>query len=342
MDLFRLSKRLYVALLVVLVACQAPATASPTAMSIPPTIVRSPSMANASPTAPLTANVIAEWDMSMPEDIAFAFDSVWVPSHRSPNVTTRIDPASNKIIAAVTGTGQRAHAALAVGVSIWVTGESDDLSRIDPKTNMVVAKVPGAHTYIANGFDSLWATTTSDSLDRIDPITNKIIASIKLGDGSVDCNNDVLVTAAAVWVDHCDEGELIKIDPASNTIVSKTPYKQLIAAAEAQTSIPAGKGTDFIWRTLPSGLLRIDPNTVAGLTFLPLQFEQISDGWVTVTDNAVWLSGYGQIERVNVATNQIDATYKVHSGVTKVGIGFGSVWVAYEGAGLVQRLDLAP
>ena len=49
----------------------------------------------------------------------------------------------------------------------------------------------------------------------------------------------------------------IKVDPASNTIVSKTAYKQLIATAEAQTSIPAGKGTDFIWRTLSSGLLRI-------------------------------------------------------------------------------------
>jgi len=65
--------------------------------------------------------------------------------------------------------------------------------------------------------------------------------------------------------------------------------------------------------------------TGAGLTFLPLTAAQVGDGWTTVTDDAVWLSGYGQIERVKVATDQIDATYKVHAEVTKVGIGFGSV-----------------
>jgi hypothetical protein len=56
----------------------------------------------------------------------------------------------------------------------------------------------------------------------------------------------------------------------------------------------------------------------------------------------VWLGGDGQIARFNVATNEIDATYEVHRGYANVGIGFGSVWVAYEREGLVQRLDIAP
>jgi hypothetical protein len=106
--------------------------------------------------------------------------------------------------------------------------------------------------------------------------------------------------------------------------------------------VSAGKGGAFIWRNVGGGLLRTDPNTGAGLTFLPLTPEQKGDGWVTVTDDAVWLSGDGQINRVNVATNQIEATYITYPGITKVGIGFGSVWVIYEFDDLVQRLAIAP
>jgi streptogramin lyase len=293
-------------------------------------------------TTPLGEHVIAEWDVNMPTNFAFGFGSVWVPSRRDPNVTTRIDPATNDIIAVIQGTGSRAHQALVVGDQVWVSGENNDMAPIDPKTNTVGTPVEGAYPHFDYGFDSIWAADRTDGLARIDPATSKIVASIQLGDGYVDYNSEVVVTASAVWVHHADEDELIKIDPVTNTILSTTPYQQLIADAQALTTVPPGKGTDFIWRVTKQGLLRIDPTTTTGLTYLPLTDPQMGAHWVTFNDESVWLSGIGQIARVNVASNQIDATYQVHDGYTQVGLGFGSVWVSYEDSGLVQRLDLAP
>lgn len=293
------------------------------------------------PSVLLTATVLAEWQMNHPADLAFGFDAVWIPSLRT-NSTMRIDPATNQLVTEIKGTGFRAKRALVTADRVWVTGQSNDTVAIDPQTNTVGVAVPGMHTGLAYGFGSIWTTSNNDGLDRVDPATGEIITSIPLGDGVIDCWNEVYIADAAVWVDHCDEGELIKVDPTTNRIVTKLSNEQLISAAKAQATIPTGKGTDFVWRVVAGGLLRTDPTTGAGLTFLPLRREQSGDAWVTVTDDAVWLSGDGQINRVNVATNQIEATYLTYPGITKVGIGFGSVWVIYEFDDRVQRLDIAP
>ena len=348
------SRKLLVSILIlvsVLLSACAPAATPPITTAISPTVAPTTALPTAIPTAvvsvaPPAAKVIAEWKITDPSFIAFGFDSVWVTGHHN-RTMTRIDPASNTIVAVIKGVGGQPEQALEVGDVLWVTGQYNDTTLIDPKTNTVTTSIPelkGQYLFIASGFDSLWVTTRNDGLDRIDPATHQVTASIELDNGvSDDCMNDVLTTDAAVWVDHCDEQELIKIDPATNKIVSKTPYGKLISDAKAQPKVPAGKGTDFIWRMVTGGLLRIDPNTSTGLTYLSLDVNQMGDGFLAVTDNAVWLAGYGQINRVNVATNQIDATYTTtYPGRAKIGIGFGSVWLRNYEHSIIQRLDVAP
>jgi len=335
------------------IATPAPTTVPPTALppttapTVAPTVV-SPIPPPTDATTPITAKVLAEWHVSMPETMAFGFDSVWVPSHRDPNVMTRIDPVTNQTIATIDGIGYQAHQAIVAGDSVWVTGYG--LKKIDPKSNAITSSIQDTehYSYVAYGFGSLWATNESDRLDRIDPGTSKIIASIELGDGYVDYINVVFATDSAIWVDHIDEAELIRIDPATNSIVSKTPDEELVNEAKSTTSIPKGNGSDFIWKAVTHGglrgLLRIDPNTGAGITFLAMSPEQIVGTWfLAVTDKSIWVGGHGQFERVDVATNQIEATYKTQiRGDGFIAIGFGSVWLAYEGANLFQRLDIAP
>ena len=353
MNQIRFTKLTYVLLLFVLVACQAQATsvsttAPPLATAIPATVTLTATPAlTAKPSA---APVIAEWKVSNPSFIAFGFGSVWVTDHYGHNIT-RIDPVSNKVIAVIQGTGSNPEQALEVGDLLWVSGQANDATLIDPITNTLTkSTLKGGLLFMAFGFNSVWITTRGNTLDRIDPATSEVIASIPLEDGNSDCMNEVLipvlVTAAAVWVTQCDKAELIKIDPLTNSVVAKTPYATLIDEAKTQTTIPAGKGTDFIWVMawdgIEVGLLRVDPTTGAGLTFLPLSPAQSGDGFIAVTDEAVWLAGNGQINRVNVATNQIDATYSTASGRLKIGVDFGSVWLRNYEKNLIQRLDVAP
>jgi len=113
-----------------------------------------------------------------------------------------------------------------------------------------------------------------------------------------------------------------------------------VAEAQAQTTVPAGKGTDFLWLSLNEGLVRIDPNSGVGLTLLSAIHGDIP---IVVTDTAVWaVDNDGLLSRVNVAKNAVEASYKVSTGVSRVAVGLGSVWLAYTDGALVQRLDITP
>lgn len=288
-----------------------------------------------------TAKVLAEWKINMPEDIVFGFNSVWVPSRRSPQITTRIDPGTNQVIAEIQGTGLKSKSAAVTKDAVWVAGQLDDLAPINPKTNTVGAKVPGDHPRIAFGLGSIWAVGhQGEPLDRIDPVTGKIIASIGLGgtvsDGGEE--NGVFVTANTVWV--INNGEFLKIDPSTNTVAIRTTFDKMIAEAKTQTTVPAGKGTDFVWLGSEHGLIRVNPNTGKGLTLLA---DVIGDIPLAVTDNVVWTAdAKGLLSRVNVATNQVDATYKISPNASRVVTGLGSLWLAYTFDTLVQRLDVVP
>ncbi len=127
------------------------------------------------PTAnPLGEHVIAEWNKTLPMDIAFGFGSVWIPGHRDPRNTIRIDPNTNQVAATMDSTGSLVNSVLIVGDYVWVDGVTDDMSKIDPKTNTIVANVTGSHTALAYAFGSIWSPTLQGKLDRIDPDTAKI------------------------------------------------------------------------------------------------------------------------------------------------------------------------
>jgi hypothetical protein len=297
---------------IALAACQG--SGQPAAATVaPPTTVARTSAPTASPTA-LPEHVVAQWSVASPTWIYASVDSIWVPGHSS-GMTTRIDPVTNTV-----------------------------LGDVPTETGPLLSDTVG--------FGSRWITTTRNTLERLDPThPGTILASITLADGALDILNGVVVTKAAVWVYHSDTTMLIKVDPATNRIVSRTPWATLIDEASAHSTVPAGKGSDFLWlhivgdeggAGLTKGLLRIDPTSGAGLTFLPWSADHAGDGPITVTDEAVWHSAGGFTYRVDVATNQIDATYPVEPGIVHVAVGFGSVWLANYERSVVQRLDVAP
>ena len=279
------------------------AAGSPSAKTTPSAATTKPSPATA---RPLPEHVVAEWKVPSPAGIYIGSDSVWVPWH-GVSKTTRVDPATNTVIG-------------------------------------VVSAADAERPPVTEGFGSLWITTTDNTLERVDPATKQVIVSIPLEDGP-------LATRASVWVIQSDKAEWIKVDPATDRVVSKTPWTKLIDEAKAQKTVPAGKGTDFLWLHIAGdeggggiekGLLRLDPKSGAALTFLPWSADHEGDGPIAITNEAVWHSAGGHLYRIDVATNQIDATYATDLGTVHPAIGFGSVWLANYERSLVQRLDVAP
>jgi DNA-binding beta-propeller fold protein YncE len=86
------------------------------------------------------------------------------------------------------------------------------VSRIDPKTNKVVATidvgVPGGGGDIATGEGSVWVTSFDFPISRIDPASNKVVQQF-VGKGG----DALRVGLGSVWLSNGEAGTVWRIDP---------------------------------------------------------------------------------------------------------------------------------
>ena len=97
--------------------------------------------------------------------------------------------------------------------AVWTLNQGDgSVSRIDPKTNKVVATievgVPGGGGEIAVGEGSVWVTAFEFPLSRIDPSTNTVVQQFA-GEGG----DAVRVGLGSVWLADLRAGNLWRLDP---------------------------------------------------------------------------------------------------------------------------------
>ena len=92
---------------------------------------------------------------------------------------------------------------------------------MDPHTNLVVETIPvgPAPRFLATGEGSVWTLNQGDgSVSRIDPKTNKVVATIEVGVPGE--GGDIAVGEGSVWVTSF-EFPLSRIDPAPNKVVQQ-------------------------------------------------------------------------------------------------------------------------
>jgi len=156
--------------------------------------------------------------------LAAGAGSIWVLSDVK-GVLSRIDPASNRVIAQIAVQPHSFAAAFAFG-AVWVTntgppgGSADgSVQRVDPATNRVSATIPAGPVprFLAAGEGGVWTLNQGDgTVTRIDPMTNRPVASIPLG--MTGGGGDIAAGGGRVWV----RGKkilLAAIDPATNRTV---------------------------------------------------------------------------------------------------------------------------
>jgi hypothetical protein len=283
--------------------------------------------------------------------VAAAFGDAWVL--RRAGEVIRIDGASLEKVISI----QVPHPAEAAAgdSSLWVIGLDGTLTRIDPRSNKVVATidtgvpatrgienngefppsnvdlpnngVPAAGVAIGDG--SVWVRG-GGRVVRVDPETNAVQASIDLG-GSID---GLAAGTSGVWASVCIPAappctwQLVRIDPATNAIASRRVLGQL-----ENSLMPGSEGS------VGRAGITLDPGSV----------------WVSL---AVNYNAYarGKVVRIDPATGEIAATLVVPgSGATNLGmteqentsdifgpplIEGGAAWVLNIEAGEVIRIDL--
>jgi DNA-binding beta-propeller fold protein YncE len=216
-----------------------------------------------------------------------AFKSLWVADCKEKTLN-RVDVKSGKK-AAILATGLAAPDGemnvVAGASSIWVATDAKGvISRIDPKTNQVIASVPtkpGA-VYLAFGEGALWAVSGKEqTLQRIDPVTNTVVATIALGKQP----GFLAVGEGGVWVQEQGDGTLAVIDPRTNSLRGRIKVGDNLKYGDIDT----GGGKVWLRTTDDQMFVVIDPKTLA---IVSRKGKASGSGALRYTKAGVWTTAH--------------------------------------------------
>ncbi|MFM6831241.1 MAG: DUF6923 family protein [Novosphingobium sp.] len=141
--------------------------------------------------------------------------SIWVASDQK-GIVSRIDPATNKVITAITVSPGTHYLAFGHGALWAVSSESKTVQRIDPETNAVskttaLGKQPG---FLAAGEGAVWVQEQGDgTVARIDQSTGDVTGRAKIG--PVLKWGDIDTGAGMVWLRTTEDQTFVVIDPTT-------------------------------------------------------------------------------------------------------------------------------
>ncbi len=236
---------------------------------------------------------------SIPTDIAVGDGAVWITNASIdaqsndaddllPASVSRLDPESGDVVETIDlrpAPGGHVFSVLP-GLSVqhlavspdavWAINRDLSVSRIDPRTNRIVAQVEGVKANnIAVGDGDVWVAE-GDSLAEIDPSTNEVARRVPL-----DADLSTLaVGGGAVWVADPEGGNVWRVD---------TGPRLKTTAIEVETwvvRLAFGEGALWATNEIADSIHRIDPRTgasrrVAGAT---------SPRGVDAGDGTVWVT----------------------------------------------------
>ena len=257
-----------------------------------------------------------------------------------------VAPARPSPIVATIGTDGFSFSMAAGAGALWVAG-SDQVTRIDPATNSVEARIRVAATGagpagVAVGAGAVWVpVAVPGALWGIDPETSKVTSKIPLG-GPLGGAISVSAAGDTVWVACCgrsgtgastSSGRLLRIDPRRKQVVADIALNASPVAIAADASAA--------WVATASGqVLMVNPkrNRVAATINAggPLGFDHT----IAVGASGVWLADPfdEQLVRIDPATRRVTARIPAGA-VTTLAVTGDAVW-ALSSLGLV-RVDPA-
>jgi ABC-type branched-subunit amino acid transport system substrate-binding protein len=234
-----------------------------------------------------------------PTDLAVGEGAVWVGNGvlsetiggAGPILSSvsRVDPDTFGVLGTTrlpsSGEGANQGDSLVVaGGAVWAINPDWSLSRLDPATGRIVARVRTRVVEIAAGSNGVvWGLKPSPDaaeLVRVDPASNTVTATIKVpGD-----LNDLAVGAGAVWASDGEAGVVWRVDPGARV------RQRTIPVATGVDSLAFGAGSLWAVNPLAGTISMIDPST--NLVSQTIRIVGTPRD-VTVGDGAIWVSDAG-------------------------------------------------
>ncbi len=207
---------------------------------------------------------------SRPTDIGAGAGAVWVGNGGSddldemPRSVSRIDPASAVVVDTIdlppppggniSGIGGFSRQKIAVTPeAVWVINPDQSISRIDPRTNRVVARLKANAQVIAAGEGDVWIGQEG-GIAEVDTARNVVSRRIPLGE---DTPSGLAVGAGSVWAADPFDGSIWRI-PREHPAA-----KRRIPLARWVNVVAFGAGSVWATNEIADEVYRIDPRTNA-------------------------------------------------------------------------------
>jgi len=163
--------------------------------------------------------------------------------------------------------------------AVWVINPDLTVSRIDPRTNRIVARIEDVRAEnIAVGDGEVWLTE-GERLAEIDPSANAVARRVRLN-VELKLLAGLAVGAGAVWVTDPQGGNLWRVDTGPNAARRAVPLETWVAG------VSFGEGAVWVTNEIGDAVYRVDPRTAR-----PRQVgEATSPRSVDAGEGGVWLT----------------------------------------------------
>ena len=207
---------------------------------------------------------------STPTDIAAGAGAVWIgnaPSAGSvlPTSVSRLDPESGLLVETIElppapggnlygvfPGASRQHIAVSAD-AVWVISPDLTVSRIDPRSNRVVARVKNVRAEnIAIGDGDVWVTE-GNRVTEIDPSVNAVARRIELQ--TAGFLSGIAVGGGAVWATDPFAGSVWRIDTGPKFA------RRVITLETWVAGVTFGEGAVWVTNEIADEIHRIDPRT---------------------------------------------------------------------------------
>jgi streptogramin lyase len=282
--------------------------------------------ASLKPSATIKVGGTADW-------VLVTDDAVWLASTK-PYSVQRVDPATNKVVAKISLSGE-ACSGLAFGFdSVWVPicGKKASLARVDARTNKISFILPngpaGPEGGITASDDSVWMVTDKNgTLSRIDPATNTVRQKISIPLGSYN----PLFSNGVVWITGFDSNVLVAVDASTGGVLASIPVgpkpRFLTAGGGSVWTLNQGDGTVS---RVDMSTKKVGATIAAGIPGL--------GGDICYGANSVWATVFDiPLTRIDSRTNKVLRQW-VGRGGDSLRFGHESIWLTDYHRGLLWRI----
>jgi branched-chain amino acid transport system substrate-binding protein len=136
--------------------------------------------------------------------------------------------------------------------AVWVINRDLTVSRVDPRSNRIVARIEGVKARnIAAGDGDVWVSE-DEGVAEIDPSTNTVVRRIRL---DVPFVAGIAVGGGAVWVTDPEAGNVWRIDTGRRAMRTAIPLEPWVAG------VSFGEGAVWVTNEIADTIHRIDPRT---------------------------------------------------------------------------------